>query len=52
MSERYIVSGSSVFSPMRKAGAGIDGQTITSTARERALEVVAQSSCRVRIARP
>ena len=31
-SERYIVSGSSVFSPTRKAGAGIEGHTITSAA--------------------
>src|SRR5205814_2304417 len=28
MSERYIVSGSSTFSPRRKAGVGIVGQTI------------------------
>ena len=50
-SERYIVSGSSVFSPIRNAGPGIDGQTMTSTFAK-ARSKSSESSCRARIARP
>ena len=40
MSDRYIVSGSSIFSPILKAVVGATGVTIISQLLERALEVV------------
>src|SRR6266508_660365 len=50
-SDRYIVSGSSTFSPSRKAGAGIVGHTITSTA-SKARSKSSSRSCLARMARP
>ena len=50
-SERYIVSGSSTFSPSLKAGVGIVGHTRTSTFAK-ASSKSSSRSCRARIACP
>ena len=51
MSERYMVNGSSAFSPILNAGFGIEGHT-TRSADENALSKSSVRSCRASIAFP